>query len=143
MPSVRINDVMRMPGSRISNPSAVVTLPFFELMKTAIFRKRDESSAAPFKHAPFCCIINDIIVYQSSCVKQFNQGCTPEGRFTDLSTGPGAQENEHRTHLLALSLDDVVHDFIEQKYLSMHGSTELLFKFFHLSGNGCFYIFEA
>src|SRR5690606_29520345 len=55
------------------------------------------------------------------------------GTLIDLSIDQlGGEENEHGTHLLPLSIDDIIGDPIEQDDLGRHGAEEFFLKKFHL-----------
>ena len=54
----------------------------------------------------------------------------------DFAHRPCHQKHEHRTHLLALALHDVIHDCIEQHDLGLHELTKLTFKCLHGFRNG-------
>ena len=76
-------------------------------------------------------------------MQELNKRSPTVGRFVDLSTYPRRQKNKHGTHLLALALDDVVGDMVEQLDLTFHKVPELMFKLSHFGLNGDLNLLEV
>ena len=56
--------------------------------------------------------------------------------FVNGTHRPCHEKHEHRSHLLALALHDVIHDRIEQHHLGLHELPKLAFKCLHGFRNG-------
>ena len=84
-------------------------------------------------------------MHQGSGMNQLNDRGTSIGTLIDgpFSGEFGHQEDEHRAHLLAFAIDNVVCDTVEQGHLGGHGISEFVlegshlcrYRFFDLFGN--------
>src|SRR5690606_20325924 len=88
-------------------------------------------------------IINYVIMNQSSCMNKFNYSCSSKCSFIHLPFGYhfGNQKDEHGSHLLSLSVNDIIGNAVEQRHFRRHSIVELLFKKFHLLAYRFFNLF--